>query len=208
MLRQKSCKQCKTKFTPTKPFQQACSPDCFYKLAMVKLELKKKKDWVKEKAERKEKIMTKSDWEKLFQILINHIARLIDHNQPCIATNTMNGKRNGGHRYSVASNPSIRFNLHNVHIQSEHSNVWKGGDNDRYDEGLERVYGLDYKDYVRSLNQTKPLHLTIETIKEKILIAKLIKKELIELGNTYTSAERIQLRHDLNQRIGLYLDCF
>jgi hypothetical protein len=166
---------------------------------------KAKKDWVKEKAERKEKIMTKSDWEKLFQILINHIARLVDHNQPCIATNTMNGKRNGGHRYSVASNPSIRFNLHNVHIQSEHSNVWKGGDNDRYDEGLIRVYGLEYKDYVRSLNQIKPINLTIETIKDKIIIAKLIRKELIELGNTYTSAERIQLRHDLNQRIGIYL---
>ena len=208
MLKQKSCKQCKTKFTPTKPFQQACSPDCFYKLAMVKLELKKKKDWVKEKAERKEKIMTKSDWENRLQYYINQIIHSIDKNVPCIATGATTGKRNAGHRFSIGSTIPLRYNLHNIHIQSEHSNVWKGGDNDRYDEGLERVYGLDYKDYVRSLNQTKPLHLTIETIKEKILIAKLIKKELIELGNTYTSAERIQLRHDLNQRIGLYLDCF
>ena len=208
MAKPPKCKVCKNEFTRQQPLQQVCSFKCSIDYARINQAKKAKEDWVKEKAERKEKIMTKSDWEKLFQILINHIARLIDHNQPCIATNTMNGKRNGGHRYSVASNPSIRFNLHNVHIQSEHSNVWKGGDNDRYDEGLERVYGLDYKDYVRSLNQTKPLHLTIETIKEKILIAKLIKKELIELGNTYTSAERIQLRHDLNQRIGLYLDCF
>ncbi len=201
----KTCKYCKEKFIPDRPLQMVCSFMCSVEYTKANQAKKAKKDWVKEKAERKEKIMTKSDWEKLFQILINHIARLVDHNQPCIATNTMNGKRNGGHRYSVASNPSIRFNLHNVHIQSEHSNVWKGGDNDRYDEGLIRVYGLEYKDYVRSLNQIKPINLTIETIKDKIIIAKLIRKELIELGNTYTSAERIQLRHDLNQRIGIYL---
>lgn len=204
-MKPKSCRQCKTKFIPDRPLQMVCSFMCSVEYTKANQAKKAKKDWIKEKAERKEKIMTKSDWEKLFQILINHIARLVDHNQPCIATNTMNGKRNGGHRYSVASNPSIRFNLHNVHIQSEHSNVWKGGDNDRYDEGLIRVYGLEYKDYVRSLNQIKPINLTIETIKEKIMIAKLIRKELIELNNTYTSAERIQLRYDLNQRIGIYL---
>lgn len=205
-MKPKSCRQCKTKFIPDRPLQMVCSFMCSVEYTKANQAKKAKKDWIKEKAERKEKIMTKSDWEKLFQILINHIARLVDHNQPCIATNTMNGKRNGGHRYSVASNPSIRFNLHNVHIQSEHSNVWKGGDNDRYDEGLIRVYGLEYKDYVRSLNQIKPINLTIETIKDKIIIAKLIRKELIELGNTYTAAERIQLRYDLNQRIGIYLE--
>ncbi len=203
-MKPKICKFCKKTYAPERQFQQICSFECAIGLAKLNQFKKVKKDWIKEKAERKEKIMTKSDWEKLFQIIINHIARLIDHNQPCIATDTINGKRNGGHRYSVASNPSIRFNLHNVHIQSEHSNVWKGGDNDRYDEGLIRVYGLEYKDYVRSLNQTKPLHLTIETIKEKIIIARLIKKELIELNNTYTPTERIALRTELNFRIGIY----
>jgi hypothetical protein len=49
------------------------------------------------------------------------------------------------------------------------------------------------------------LGFTIETIKEKIIIAKLVKKELIELDNNYTPEERVQLRHDLNQRIGIYL---
>jgi len=207
-MKPKFCKTCKTKFTPDRQFQQTCSFDCAIGLVKFNQAKKAKKDWVKEKAERKEKIMTKSDWEKLLQILINNIARLIDHNQPCIATGATTGKRNGGHRYSVASNPSIRFNLHNVHIQSEHSNVWKGGDNDRYDEGLIKVYGIEYKEYIRSLNQIPPLHLNIETIKEKIIIAKLIKKELIELNNTYTTTERIELRTEFNNRIGLYLDKF
>jgi hypothetical protein len=67
------------------------------------------------------------------------------------------------------------------------------------------MYGNSYLELMNSLKSTKPINLTIETIKDKIIIAKLIRKELIELGNTYTSAERIQLRHDLNQRIGIYL---
>jgi hypothetical protein len=67
------------------------------------------------------------------------------------------------------------------------------------------MYGNSYLELLNSLKSTKPINLTIETIKDKIIIAKLIRKELIELGNTYTSAERIQLRHDLNQRIGIYL---
>jgi hypothetical protein len=207
-MKPKLCKTCKTKFTPDRQFQFTCSFDCAIGLVKFNQAKKAKKDWVKEKAERKEKIMTKSDWEKLLQILINNIARLIDHNQPCIATGATTGKRNGGHRFSVGSNATIRFNLHNIHIQSEHSNSFKGGDNDRFDEGLERIYGLEYKDYVRSLNKSKPIMLTIPDIKEKIAIATRIKKELIELNNTYTTTERIDLRHEYNKRIGIYLECF
>ena len=203
-MKPKICKFCKNTYAPERQFQQICSFECAIGLVKLNQFKKDKKDWVKEKAERKEKIMTKSDWEKLFQILINNIARLIDNKQPCIATGAITGKRNGGHRFSVGSNATIRFNLHNIHIQSEHSNSFKGGDNDRFDEGLERIYGLEYKDYVRSLNKSKPIMLTIPDIKEKIEIATRIKKELIELNNTYTPTERIELRRELNFRIGIY----
>jgi hypothetical protein len=67
------------------------------------------------------------------------------------------------------------------------------------------MYGKDYLELLNSLKSTKPINLTIETIKDKIIIAKLIRKELIELDNNYTPEERVQLRHDLNQRIGIYL---
>jgi len=122
-----------------------------------------------------------------------------------IATGATTGKRNAGHRFSIGSSIPLRYNLHIIHIQSEHSNNFKGGDNDRYDDGLIKVYGQEYRDYIHTLRQTKPLHLTIETIKEKIIIAKLIKKELIELNNTYTPTERIELRHEYNKRLGIYL---
>lgn len=204
-MKSKVCRQCKTKFIPSNSLQVVCSFKCSIEYARFNQAKKAKKDWVKEKAERKEKIMTKTDWENRLQYYINQIIHSIDKNVPCIATGATTGKRNAGHRFSIGSTIQLRYNLHNIHIQSEHSNNFKGGDNDRYDDGLIKVYGQEYRDYIHTLRQIKPLHLTIETIKEKILIAKLIKKELIELGNTYSAAERIQLRHDLNQRIGIYL---
>lgn len=205
MLKQKSCRQCKTKFTPDRPLQMVCSFMCSVEYTKANQAKKAKKDWVKEKAERKEKAMTLSEWKALLQIVINQIVRLIDLNVGCIATGAKTGKFNAGHYVSRGSNDTIRFNLHNIFLQSEHSNSYNSGDTIRFQEGLKKIYGPEYFEYVESLRTTKPIHLTVETIKEKILIAKLIKKELIELGNTYDSAERIQLRHDLNQRIGIYL---
>jgi len=206
MAKPPKCKVCKNEFTRQRPFQVCCSYEHAIIFAKENQSKKAKKDWVKEKAELKEKIMTKSDWENRLQYYINQIIHSIDKNVPCIATGATTGKRNAGHRFSIGSTIPLRYNLHNIHIQSEHSNNFKGGDNDRYDDGLIKVYGQEYRDYIHTLRQIKPLHLTIETIKEKILIAKLIKKELIELGNTYTPQERIQLRHDLNARIAIYLD--
>jgi hypothetical protein len=205
-MKPKQCKTCKTKFTPDRQFQQTCSFDCAIGLVKFNQAKKAKKDWVKEKAERKEKITTLSEWKGLLQIVINQIVRLIDNNVGCIATGAKTGKFNAGHYVSRGSNDTIRFNLHNIFLQSEHSNSYNSGDTIRFQEGLKKIYGLDYFEYVESLRNTKPLHLTIETIKEKIIIAKLIRKELIELGNTYTAAERIHLRFEYNDRIGIYLE--
>ena len=204
-MKPKTCKTCKSKFIPDRQFQACCSFDCAIGLIKFNQAKKAKKDWLKEKAERKEKITTLSEWKGLLQEVINGIVRLIDKDMGCIATGAKTGKMNAGHYISRGSNDTIRFNLHNIHLQSEHSNSFNSGDTIRYQEGIVRMYGNSYLELMNALKSTKPINLTIETIKDKIIIAKLIKKELIELGNTYSSAERIQLRFNLNQRIGIYL---
>ena len=172
MAKPPKCKVCKNEFTRTKPFQQACSPDCFYKLAMVKLELKKKKDWVKEKAERKEGIMKKGDWEKLLQDQVNHIARLIDKGCNCISCNpnTPIQKTFGGHLHAVGGNAPLRYNLHIIHRQCFSCNGKKGGVPLLYLEGIVREYGQQYADYIHYDIKRKYtyLGLTIETIKEDL----------------------------------------
>ena len=204
-LGKRKCKVCGEVFQKLQPLQYVCSVQCSIKDSRSKQEKKAKSEWSEKKKVLSEKLMTKSDYEKQLHTEINHIVRIIDKGHPCIATNSLKGKMNAGHYISRGSNDTIRFNLHNIHLQSEHSNSFNSGDTLRYQDGIIKMYGSNYLDLMNSLKSTKPINLTIETIKEKILIAKLIKKELIELGNTYSAAERIQLRHDLNQRIGIYL---
>lgn len=200
------CKQCKKKFEPKhRTTEQVCSISCAIEYAKTdkgqKLQEKISKEITKQK---KEEIKTLSDWKKDLQLLINKIARLIDYGQPCIATGSFNGKMNGGHRIAVGANETIRFNLHNIHIQSEHSNTFKGGDNWRYSEGIKKVYGKEYLEYLDSLNQTPPIKLTINEIKESIKICRMIIKEL-ELNPTISTPEqRIELRTKYNLQIGIY----
>lgn len=198
-IHERKCKNCGQKYNALKPLQTVCCLQCA-------IELKKKNDakaWKKEKKVLKEKIKTKSDLKNELQPLINRIARLIDNNQPCIATGNLTGKRNGGHYISCGANDTIRFNLHNIHVQSEHSNKWKSGDTVRYKDGLIRTYGQEYFKFVDSLRLTDEIHLSKEDIAELIPKARKIIKELSE-NLTYSSAERIELRNHINIELGVY----
>lgn len=137
------------------------------------------------------------------QPIINEIARLIDYGQPCIATGHF-GKMNGGHYHAVGTNRTISLHLDNIHIQSFHSNHFKSGDNKKYREGLVRVYGEEYANYVDSLNSIPAIHLSkndLIEIKEKASsIRSRLKKDL----KIRTPDERIELRIKINEELGIY----
>ena len=71
MAKPPKCKICKNEFTRQRPFQVCCSYEHAIIFAKENQAKKAKKDWVKEKAERKEKLKTLSDYEaeakKVFQ---------------------------------------------------------------------------------------------------------------------------------------------
>ena len=196
------CKSCSNEFEPMYRNGILMSKFCIPCLVKKGKE-KQKKDWQKEKSELKAKLKTKSEWLKTLQDDINKIARSIDFGQPCIATNSYNGKMNGGHFASVGSFPALRFNLHNIHIQSEHSNSFKGGDNLKYADGIERVYGVEYLNYIHGLRKISGIKLSIEDIKEKLNISKAIIKELSD-ERIYSATERIELRNKYNKMFGIY----
>jgi hypothetical protein len=141
---------------------------------------------------------------KYVQPIINEIARLIDYGQPCIATGSYNGKMNGGHFHSTGSNRTLTLNLHNIHLQSYASNCPNGGDNLKYREGIKRIYGQDYLDYVESLKSIAPLHLSKDDLYRIEGIAKKIRIELKNNLIVRTAEERIRLREKINNRIGIY----
>ena len=206
------CKICGTKFEPKYFLQKICDDiDCKVKWSMQVVKKQKEKQvkekkqaWTKEKLEIKKKLMSLSDWKNQLQTEINAIIREIDKGHGCIATGSHQGQMHAGHYFSVGSNPTLRFHLENIWIQSMHSNSWKGGDAIRYQGGIVSLYGKDYLEYLNSLQSIKPLQLDKNDIEEKIPIARGILKWLKLQNRKFTKEERLSLRKEFNQKIGIY----
>jgi hypothetical protein len=199
---QRKCLVCKDKFTPQANTQICCSPWC----AIDYLKKKKIKDWKIEKSVIKEKLKTKSEYEKELQKEINTIVRLIDKGSFCHSTKKpLNEKYDAGHFFSVGSNNSIRFNLFNIYAQSVYANQYLSGDQINFLNVLSEVYGEEHKEYVLSLKSLYSyIKLSIEDLKEKITISKQIVKELKAIDLSYSAKVRIELRKKYNERIGIY----
>ena len=156
--------------------------------------------------EKKVKLLSNDEYRaKHVQPILNAIAREIDFGQPCIASDTF-GKMAGGHYYSVGSNRTTALNLHNIHIQSFHSNSWKGGDEIRYRQGIVKIYGNEYIDFMEALKQTPALHLGKTDLMEIRLKAKNALKHIERIKRR--PEDRIALRNEINQVLGIYPDKF
>jgi len=108
---------------------RACSIECAIKL----IEQDKKKAWRKEKKKRKEALMTLSDWENKLQVIFNKAIRLCDSGKPCRSCGRKTGaKMNAGHYIAVGDCNGLRFCEDNVHLQCEHCNSYKGGNQSEY----------------------------------------------------------------------------
>jgi hypothetical protein len=139
----------------------------------------------------------------------NAIARIIDFGQLCIAHRKPPKKKNGGHYHSVGGNETLALNLHNIHLQSEHSNTHKNGDQAKYRKGLIEEYEKEYSEFVDMiLMQCPPLHLTKQDMMQIKPIVYKIRKELESNPKVLTSKERIKLRNELNIKLGIYPETF
>jgi hypothetical protein len=210
MNRLPKCKHHKEKFVPKYPFQKFCLSDeecikAFNEWVKEEKEKKKAKEWQKEKKEIEESLKTKSSYEKDLEKPINKIAVLIDKGSGCISCNSHKSPQ-GGHYRSVKSNGTLRFNLHNIHLQDYYCNVEKSANIIEYDNGLIERYGKEYWEYVKFelTEKYKYAGLTINELKEKTQIAKQIVKYLEAENKTYNAKERIELRNKFNKMIGIY----
>jgi hypothetical protein len=157
-----------------------------------------------EKTEGLRKLMSVDAYRaKVLQPVINEIARLIDNEQPCIATQATTGKMNGGHYKSVGSHRNMSLNLHNIHIQSFTSNHHKSGDEINYRNGLIKIYGIEYLEYIESLIEI-PAKFFKHELEEAFVKARLFRKELKYDLLLRSAKDRIQKRNEANEFIGLY----
>lgn len=122
----KTCKECDKEFTPYLSTQKVCSTSCAIKFASKEIKRTEEKDRKKCLSEerkvlraRKEKLKTKSDWNKEAQSAVNKYIFWRDYGQPCIAC----GKPlNYGVRGGSVDASHLRFNLLNIHAGCVHCN--------------------------------------------------------------------------------------
>jgi hypothetical protein len=202
-LKDKVCK-CGKIFTPIRyPNSTITTNKC------VECLVKKGRKIVKKEIENKHKVLKEKDKDKPYydgkmEDEINAICRLIDKGCKCISCNGLGNQ--AGHYHSVGSNASLRYNLHNVHIQEYNCNVKRGSNKTEYNKGLINTYGKDYQEYVEfDLVRTYPsLNISRDQMKEFVKISRFFKNQLSKENKTYTPDERISLRNELNYSIGIY----
>lgn len=203
------CRQCKAKFTPRFFLQKTCEDvNCIITYSKILREKKEQKEWAKRKGNLKFDNYSNDGYRsKVIQPIVNEIARLIDYGLPCISSGTV-GKPQGGHYISTGANNSISLNLHNIHIQSYHSNVELSGDEARYRLGLIRWYGNDYFEFIEGLRHLKGIDLSKQRLSELKPLISQIRNDLKRDLKKRTPQERIELRNEINENIGIYSEIF
>ena len=206
------CKCCKDKFEVKYFLQKYCmdKDECIKAFSESVKEKKQKtesKAWNKEKRQRIDKLKTLTDWKKDLEKLINAIVRLIDKGNPCMMCSGHPMKRiNACHYHAVGGNDTIRFNLFNIWAGCHSCNSEKGGNIHGYDVLLIEKQGRERWEYVKFdlLRIYKYIGLSIPEIKEAIVIARKIKRELEKIDKVYSYEMRWKLRTKYNERLNIY----
>ena len=166
-MKKKKCRICKAEFEPFNSIQAWCSPKCGYELSQKKLEVKSKRaeqDFRKETRKRKEALKSKSDWLKKAQAVCNAYIRELDTSGVCMSCQKPPKKRNAGHYKSVGAHPELRFHPFNIHLQCEHCNTYKSGNQVEYRIHLARKIGIKNVEWLEGPHEAQ--HWTIDDIKE------------------------------------------
>ena len=174
-IKQKKCKYCESLFYPIKTTATVCTWECAQLLAKEKSKKKKAKEWNVRKKELKEGLMTKSDWTKILQQLVNRYVRQRDGNF-CISCNKeVQGKIDAGHMFSVGNYPSVRFDLRNINSQCIKCNQYNGGSLLEYRKYLIKKIGIsDFEDLDLKAHQNR--QYSIPELKEMIEEYKILLK--------------------------------
>ena len=180
-VKPKKCRNCKQTFTPKRStLEVVCSLHC----ALSEAKKKTAKDWQKEKAKRKEDLMTHKDYVQKLQPIFNKFIRVRDKNQPCISCESpLPKKYDAGHCFPAGHYANLRFNEYNCHAQCIVCNQHKHGNQSEYLLRLPKRIGM--AKYERLLVQRhENTKLTINEL--KTLIIKYREKTKILEGNEGT----------------------
>lgn len=197
--------KCKIKFMPTSSTQTAHSMQCAINHAKELSEKKKDKISALERQKLKKALTGLPELKKLLEVQINAICRELDKGSGCISCGGHTTPQ-GGHYHSKGANPTLRYNLFNIFLQDFSCNCAKGGNIHQYDLGLIKMYGKEQWEYIKfELPKLYPvLKLSIPEVEEAIFKAKELLKTMRNANITYSAEQRIRLRKEYNDYIGIY----
>jgi hypothetical protein len=162
--------------------------------------------WQKEKKE-KDITLNSKKYKSFLQSEVNKLAKMIDRKffgSICIDCGKPVGKQgNAAHFHNVGSYPSLRYNLHNIHLARTYCNKYSSEHKKNYVTGLEKRYSKEYLFYVQESlpKQYKETHLTGEEIVEKLKIVRKFVRDF----RYYKFTDSLQARDYFNKGIGIYL---
>jgi hypothetical protein len=143
VVKQKTCRSCKEKFTPTQFAQVVCDWQCSIAYDKQKKAKKEKREHVT--AKKSFNLSDKPLQKKLTQALVNKFVRLRDAGKPCISCGRHHeGQYHAGHLFSVGSSEHLRFNTRNIHLQCAPCNNHLSGNVLNYRLGLIERYGEQF----------------------------------------------------------------
>jgi hypothetical protein len=152
-IKPKTCKVCKTRFTPARAMQKVCGPMCALELSRETRAKAEKKAAVQDKRETKaklEKMKSRGQWIAEAHTAFNAFIRARDAGKPCIccsrtrdSSQAAGGIWDAGHFRSRGSAPHLRFDERNVHAQLKYCNRYASGNMAGYRLGLIERIGLE-----------------------------------------------------------------
>lgn len=216
------CRDCKQPFTKNHPIQPRCIA-CAIEKGRKDLYKAQKKAFDREQRERREQWREKKsklrnelgaakdpNTIQVLQRFINKLVRLIDKGHPCISSDKMYKEflYDAGHFHNVGSHRWIRFHLLNIWKQSKYDNNELEGNKEGYRANIINLYGQELMQQIDGIEyQYQDIKLMKHEIEAKIKIVKELIKEVskaLETKTRFTLEERLQLRIEFNNRIGIY----
>lgn len=183
--RMRKCRVCRNPFSVARSTQAVCSVPCA--IALTEKD-KARKAARAQRAERKslreaiEKAKTRGTHLRELQAVFNRWIRARDAGQPCISCGRFHqGQWHAGHYRSVGSEPALRFEPDNVHLQCAPCNTHLSGNLIPYRSNLIKKIGAARVEWLEGPHVPKKL-----TIPEIVEMKAFYRAELRKIANNHT----------------------
>jgi hypothetical protein len=168
-MKSKKCKICPRTFVPISSMAKVCSVPCSLELVRqdkARKEARAKREERKSLRERIEKAKTRGQHLRELQAAFNAWIRARDAGQPCISCRRHHqGQWHAGHYRSVGSEPALRFEPDNCHLQCAPCNTHLSGNLIPYRANLIQKIGLARVEWIEGPHE--PIKLSLAEIIEK-----------------------------------------